>query len=761
MQVLKNAKKTSMHTISIKAITLTLLFLISSLGAAVFNPAAAATQSGANSMAAASPLASAGLNWAYTDGNQFAQDYSPQTQINSSNAQNLILNWLWPAPAFPTSLVNSFPFTASIDTSPLIINGTVYIVTVFGQVTALNAATGNLLWTDVLPINNNSTLGQGTGILQLHLHQGEQTFTDAKTILGGTPTYWISAPNHVIYAINALNGTYEHVGTALDGGFPYYTGVNAGINGNSPTSNYAGAATTSSNIVFDTQRGILLTGMFVPSASSAARCFVKGWNMEVSPPVNIWTSYCTPPQPNSNVPLNPNWDVQQINNMTGAEIFYPGPAYNNGGHINASAVVNLKTLDATTLNATLYNDWGYQNQTPFCQAASGGQSTGGTGSGWGGSWIIDSNTGLGYINTNNRGPYAGACNPGPDLWASSIMAINDQTGQWVWGFDTSAHDNWDWDCSWYQGLGNQTINGVNTEVLYKTCKNGYVYELNAANGNLIWAWTPPSSIIPRCQYCFIQNPLNRTQMTNDWAAPNNENFIANPSELAGFESTASFDPATNMVYVTSHNVPEMFNYAPLNATNFATNSGINAIAGLASFGQQAYPDNATVEAINAATGQMVWDHYIPTVGFRGGLMSSGNVVYAPLVSGDLLMLNAQNGTVIRDFFMGAPSDVTPAIGPTLAGVEEVFLEVGSSSFFGTSSPGDLVALALNTIGGTTTVTATSTATATASATTVTSISTSTQSGGASNTTLYGVAAVAVVFIIATGYLAMRGRKPAS
>jgi hypothetical protein len=33
--------------------------------------------------------------------------------------------------------------------------------------------------------------------------------------------------------------------------------------------------------------------------------------------------------------------------------------------------------------------------------------------------------------------------------------------------------------------------------------------------------------------------------------------------------------------------------------------------------------------------------------------------------------------------------------------------------------------------------------------------------GVDSTTLYGVAAVAVIFIIATGYLAMRGRKPGS
>jgi hypothetical protein len=39
--------------------------------------------------------------------------------------------------------------------------------------------------------------------------------------------------------------------------------------------------------------------------------------------------------------------------------------------------------------------------------------------------------------------------------------------------------------------------------------------------------------------------------------------------------------------------------------------------------------------------------------------------------------------------------------------------------------------------------------------------TTTTTTGVSSTALYGVAAVAVIFIIATGYLAMRGRKPAS
>jgi outer membrane protein assembly factor BamB len=752
---------------SIRAIALSFLFFFSSIGASVLiSPASAAPNPAAP--VAAAPLTAEEANWAYTDGNQFAQDYNPQTQINSGNAQNLGISWLFPVPASPASLASAGG-GIGVDTTPLIVNGTIYAVTQYGQVFAINAATGNELWTDVLPIRTNSTLGLGAGNLNLHLHQGEQTFTSgAPKILSGVPTYWISAPDHNIYAINALTGKYETVGNGPDGSFSYYHGT-SDVQGNSPTSIYTGLA---SNIVFDLQRGIMLTGMLSQSRSNAARCFVDGWNMEVTPPALMWTAYCTPPQPNSNVPLNNNWDVQQVNNMTGAQIFYPGPAYNGGGYIPGTAVVDLKTLSASQLNATLYNDWGYSNQSAYCLSVTGGQSTGATGSGWGGSWLVDQKTGVGYVNTGNRGPYAGACNPGPDLWQASMMALNDQTGQWIWGFQTSAHDNWDWDCSWYQGLANETIAGVNTQVLIKTCKNGYLYELNAANGKMIWAWTPPTSIVPRCQYCFMQDPLNRTQMTNAFASPNNVDFIAVPSEAAGFESTAAYSPVTNMIYVSSHNVPGLLHYVPLNSSNYGQASGISSSG--------TFPENATVEAVNAATGQMVWSHYVATTGFRGGLMTSGNVVYAPLLAGDLLMFNAQTGALIKDMFIGAPIDVVPAIGATTSGQEQVILSVGSASFFGPDAPGDVMALQLQNIPAPNTVTTTSVSTTVAFSTTTTTTTvgggtatvtvsgtgsvttvTSSTSTGVSLTALYGVAAVAVILAISTGYLAMRGRKPGS
>ena len=93
------------------------------------------------------------------------------------------------------------------------------------------------------------------------------------------------------------------------------------------------------------------------------------------------------------------------------------------------------------------------------------------------------------------------------------------------------------------------------------------------------------------------------------------------------------------------------------------------------------------------------------------------------------------------------------------------ITIGDEAWAGAEGvPGDIVALDLQNVSsgaGATTVTTTvgsgSTTTVTAASATVT-VSTST---GVSTTVAYGLAAVAVIFIIGTGYFAMRSRKPAS
>src|SRR5216683_6355465 len=140
---------------TISEVAVSLLFFVSSMGAPAVLGAAANSKSAA---LAASPLSQLQANWAYANGDQFNSDYNPQNLINSSNAQYLGLSWLFPLPTHPTALL-SVSGGLGVDSSPLIINGTIYFVTQAMQAFAVNAANGNVLWTTVLPVLPNSTQG--------------------------------------------------------------------------------------------------------------------------------------------------------------------------------------------------------------------------------------------------------------------------------------------------------------------------------------------------------------------------------------------------------------------------------------------------------------------------------------------------------------------------------------------------------------------------------------------------------------------------
>jgi len=734
---------TNVSRTSFSAIAVSLLFFVASTGAPAVLGAAANSNPAA--LAAATPLTPLQANWAFSDGNQFNQNYNPQTQINSSNAQYLGINWLLPLPTYPTALASITGQGMGVDTSPLIINGTIYAVTQFGQAFALNAANGNVLWTDVLPLLPNSTQGLGIGPLKLHLHNGDVQFTTK--LFGNTPTLWIAAGDAKVYAINALNGKYEL-------NFSIFNGVT-----NVPGNNPVAVGSRTANVLIDEKQGILISSIESGSSPASGRCFYRGWNILVTPPQLVWTTFCTPPQPGGNLPVDPNWEITQVNSMKGAQIFYPGPAYNAGGYIPGTAVVDLKKLSPSVLNSTLYNDWGYVNQTPACSAWTGGGSTGSTAAGWGAPWVLGSgpSAGLAFVNTNNKDPYNSPCTPGPNLWAASVLALNVTNGKWVWAFQTAAHEPWDYDCSWQQTLGNETINGVNTQVLWKTCKNGYLFELNAVNGNMIWAWSPPLSILPRCQYCFMLNPLNSTDMNLPFFNPSLKDTLMYPSQFGAFENEGAYSPALNYLFLASQNVPQMAHYIAPNSTNYKTNSGVLFTPPPGATALANNLDNTTLFAVNAATGQSIWSHYIPNQGYRGGLSTSGGVVFLTLSSGSLLMINARTGDLIKDFYIGGPLNVLPSIGATVSGQMEVIVPITAGLVtWGSGVPGDLVALTLQNVPAVNTIT-TSVTISGATTTSVTTVTAS--SGGVDTTTLYGVAAVAVIFIIATGYLAMRGRKP--
>ncbi len=420
----KSIKKTLSNT-SIRAIALSLLFIVSGIGASVLlNPAAAtpntAAPSAAAPVAAQPALTQAEANWEFPNGNAFNQDYNPQTQINSSNVQYLGLAWLYPLPNVPTSLT---PLSGGIGgpgigMAIIVVNGTAFATTNFDETIAFNVANGDVLWTDQSPLAVNQTSGQATGPVPLHDHDGNEWFSTATFGSGVSgPTLWYQGENNRVYAINALNGDHEL-------NFSDFTGLNM-VAGNNPQSIYNGIG--ASNIVINQQLGILVSGHDAEIDADNGRGFFAGWNLNTNPVTMKWITYDVPPQPGSpTASLNPYFDQQLIANMTTATTFYPGENGSTNGYttptevaggtlmnVNDDIVVNWKALSATQLNTTLYNDWGQSDQTAQCLAIDGGGSTGSTGSAWGGAWIVGSgqSEGMVFLGTNNKDPVHWALRP--------------------------------------------------------------------------------------------------------------------------------------------------------------------------------------------------------------------------------------------------------------------------------------------------------------------------------------------------------------
>jgi glucose dehydrogenase len=68
-----------------------------------------------------------------------------QSTITSQNVQNLQIDWIYQVPVNPFSIPGVAP-SLGIETSPLVVNGIVYVATPYNKIIALNSATGGVVW---------------------------------------------------------------------------------------------------------------------------------------------------------------------------------------------------------------------------------------------------------------------------------------------------------------------------------------------------------------------------------------------------------------------------------------------------------------------------------------------------------------------------------------------------------------------------------------------------------------------------------------
>lgn len=174
---------------------------------------------------------------------------------------------------------------------------------------------------------------------------------------------------------------------------------------------------------------------------------------------------------------------------------------------------------------------------------------GGGGTVWD-SMAYDPKLDLLYIGVGNGSPWNPALRSpdgGDNLFLSSIVALRPETGEYVWHFQTTPGEAWDFTATQHMILADIEIGGVTRKVIMQAPKNGFFYVLDRTNGAFISA----KPYAPVTWARGVDAETGRPEVTPEalyyeTGLP----FIGSPGPMGAHNwHPMAFNPETGLVYV--------------------------------------------------------------------------------------------------------------------------------------------------------------------------------------------------------------------
>lgn len=272
---------------------------------------------------------------------------------------------------------------------------------------------------------------------------------------------------------------------------------------------------------------------------------------------------------------------------------------------------------------------------------------GGGGTAWD-SMAYDNELDLLYVGTGNASIWNREIRSpggGDNLFVSSILAIRPDTGDYVWHYQTTPGDTWDYTATQHMVLADLEIKGKIRKVLMQAPKNGFFYVIDRGTGELLSAkkfapanWA--SEVDPRTGRP-VEAPVS------DWLkAPR----LISPGPLGAHNwQPMSFNPQTGLVYIPMQEAAAL--YVPDGAQRFRGK-------GIWHMGTQpiALPENdpqalrqiqdlhkGHLIAWDPVEQKEVWRQSYVTVWNGGTLSTAGNLVFQGTADGRFVAYSADKG----------------------------------------------------------------------------------------------------------------------
>lgn len=309
---------------------------------------------------------------------------------------------------------------------------------------------------------------------------------------------------------------------------------------------------------------------------------------------------------------------------------------------------------------------------------------GGGGTVWN-SMVYDADLNLLYLGTGNGGPWArDKRSPagGDNLYVASIVALNPDTGKYVWHYQETPGDNWDYTSAQDLVLADIPIDGKTRKVILHAPKNGFFFVIDRTNGQFISA----DKYVPATWASGYDK--NGRPIENPEARSADKPFDAIPGPYGGHNwQSMAFNPQTGLAYFPAQNVPVVLaedkqwtHQNPDKPGVVMGNVGWNLGMQLNPRAPESKPFGRLI-AWDPVARKPAWSHEFVSPWNGGTLTTAGGLVFEGTADARLVAFDAKSGELLWDTPTGTGVVAAP-ITYELDGKQYVTVAAGWGGVYG-------------------------------------------------------------------------------
>ncbi|MGL4396481.1 MAG: pyrroloquinoline quinone-dependent dehydrogenase [Hyphomicrobium sp.] len=251
---------------------------------------------------------------------------------------------------------------------------------------------------------------------------------------------------------------------------------------------------------------------------------------------------------------------------------------------------------------------------------------------------VDTERGLIYFGTGNPSPQSmGDGRPGDNLYTVSLVALEAATGKLVWHYQQVPHDRWGYDVASPPTLFDAEIDGKKIPAVGQASKIGWYFVHDRTDGKLLYT---SDAFVPQ---------------ENIFAPPSKEGVRVAPGAGGGANwSPTSYDAEKGVVYIAALHMP--FTYRIETTPGSGDNPPVTYSAFEPS--KEPHWGLLTALDLKAK-GKILWQQKTDEILIGGVLATKGGLVFSGEGNGDFSAFDSATGKRLWSFNCGAGVNAPP------------------------------------------------------------------------------------------------------